>query len=153
VQYDGVNYWSWPEGLTIEACVHSEASTAQFYNDRSVLGSLNLRYFVEMHEAQTDSLWRHEGIVPPAGHVSMRTGYWFQLDVSPEWAGRYLCFRAHFNSPDYGDLTSPVAFSLVTMPCSKKDSSLIGRGNIYCTGDRRDYIRLIEITDSLLQTR
>jgi hypothetical protein len=151
LSYEGVRDWSWPEALTLEVCISNTPDTADFRPSAGVLRQLGLRYFVELHQAQMDSLWRTQG-VQDTNKSDILPRFWFNLDLSPGWAGKYLCVRARYDNPRYGNLSTEIRCFPISAPCSKRDSALVNLGNIVASGYSRDYARTIAITDSLLKT-
>jgi len=150
--YRGVQDWTWPQGMMIEAAISDGGATSHFQPSAEVFNRLNLMYFVLRYSADRDSLWRFAGIEPPQSKMFTEPKFWFHLDLAGEWAGKYLCMRAHYVHPAYGDITSEVKCFNVSAPCSKADSALALRSNIVSAGDARDYARALALTDSLLAT-
>lgn len=150
--FSGVSDWTWPQGMSVEACISNDTTAADFQPSTIILDKLALRYFVQKYQAFEDSMWRFKGILPASSRMSYHTQYWFQFDLAEEWADKYLCFRAHYISSRYGDLTSEERCFRISAPCSAADSALIHLGNIVCAGMARDYSQALAITDSLLNS-
>ncbi|MCX6600973.1 MAG: hypothetical protein NT025_05355 [bacterium] len=146
--YRGVQTFTWPAGLTLEASISNDAASVNFEPSSSVLAQLNLHYFVQRDQANRDSLWRHAGM-KVNNKLDIRPVFWFHHDVLPEWAGKHLCFRAVYESPTFGKLVSGVTCFTVSMPCSKADSDNVNLGNVVAAGWEQDYARAMALVDSL----
>jgi hypothetical protein len=148
--YRGIQDWTWPQGMTIEAGISDDTVTSHYQSSGAVLNRLNLTYFVDWLLVHQDSLWRHEGIIPRPEKMFRQPTFWFHFDMDEGWVGKYLCFRVRYDHPVYGNLVSDVKCFRVCAPCTKADSSLVRLGNISAVGDMCDFTRALAMTDSLL---
>jgi hypothetical protein len=146
--FTGIHDRTWPHGLVIEACTSATGDTANFQHSPDVYNKLNLRFYLDAGLVEYDSLWK-KGEADSINPFAI-PHYCFHYDVLPELAGRWLCFRVHYSSDRFGNLTSDTHCYQITAPCSKKDSLRVLRNHITSFGFAGDYQAAFAYGDSLL---
>jgi hypothetical protein len=143
--YQGITYWSWPDGLTIE--VDTAHGDSEFQPLPDLLVALEIHYYLPWFLVQDDSIWRATGVVPTSWHRSPE--YCFLYSVPADLAGHQLRLRVQFQHPVYGTLAVMDSMEVVA-PCSATDLDRLRDSYTHFADKAMDYSIAVALADSLI---